>query len=72
MSPFETRIDPFSVNKTIIYSFRKSSITNLIKATLGYSLNENQELSFIGPNVPVLWGLLYRSFQSLPYKIKTR
>ena len=69
MSPVETRIDTFTINK-IRYEFQRNSIKDLIDGALGHSLNENKELSFIGSNVPVLYGFYIAHANHCPIRIK--
>ena len=69
LSPAETRIDTFTKNK-VRYTFDKTPVNSLIKGALGHSLNENQELAFIGSNVPVLYGFYTAHANHCPIKIK--
>ena len=69
MSPVETRIDTYK-EKKIRYSFEKGPITKLIGKALGHSFSENQELAFVGSNVPVLIGFYTAHANHMPIKIK--
>ena len=69
MSPVETRIDTYENNKKR-YTFEKKPITPLIVNALEYSFTKNQELAFVGSNVPVLYGFYTAHANHLPIKIK--
>ena len=69
MSPVETRIDTYKNNKNR-YTFEKKPITPLIEKALGHSFTQNQELAFVGSNVPVLYGFYTAHANHLPIKIK--
>ena len=69
MSPVETRIDTY-FNKKYRFTFDKRPIHSLIEKSLGHSLQETQELAFVGSNVPVLNGFFTAHCNHYPIKIK--
>ena len=69
MSPVETRIDTY-LNKKYRFIFDKRPIHSLIEKSLGHSLQETQELAFLGSNVPVLNGFYTAHCNHYPIKIK--
>ena len=69
MSPVETRIDTY-FNKKYRFTFDKKPITSLVENSLGHSLQESQELAFLGSNVPVLNGFFTAHCNHYPIKLK--
>ena len=55
MSPGETRIDTYK-DRHKRFIFEKKPITQLINEAIGHSFKPNEELAFVGSNVPVLEG----------------
>ena len=68
MSPVETRIDTY-FNQKYRFTFDKRPIY-FLQNTLGHSLQETQELAFVGSNVPVLNGFFTAHCNHYPIKIK--
>lgn len=69
MSPKETRIDTYTLNK-MRCTFEKQSLNSLIKNSLGHSFKNNQELSFLGAKVPVLCGFYTAHAYHYPIRLK--